>query len=75
MNGSKNRKKRESNRKPRKISITYQKIPEKSNSCFLTSENSFRVFPGSFDNLSSKSATILTHFTEKEPIIKPKNYR
>jgi hypothetical protein len=62
-------------KKPEKLSITYQKIPEKSNSCFLTSENSFRVFPGSFDNLSSKYATILTHFTEKEPIIKPKNYR
>ena len=27
----------------------YQKIPEKSNSCFLMSKNSFRVFRGSFD--------------------------
>jgi hypothetical protein len=42
----------------------YQKIPEKSNSCFLTSENSFRVFRGSFGNFLNKSATILTHFTE-----------
>ena len=51
----------------------YQKILEKSNSCFLTSKNSFRVFRGSFDKSSNKTATILTHFTEttqqKRPII------
>ena len=41
-------------------------ILEKFNSCFPTSKNSFRVFRGSFDKNSNKTATILTHFTEME---------
>jgi hypothetical protein len=44
----------------------YQKIPEKSISCFLTSENSFRIFRGSFGNFSTEYVTILTHFTESD---------
>ena len=39
-----------SRKKREKIPINYQKILEKSNSCFLTSKNSFRIFRGSFGN-------------------------
>jgi hypothetical protein len=66
MSGSKNREKREKN---------YQKIPEKSNSCFLTSENSFRIFRGSFDNLSAFFRIKTQLFSPISPNILNKNIR
>ena len=41
-----------------KPTIQNKKIPEKSNSCFETNENSFRVFRGSFDNISNQYVPI-----------------